>query len=150
MLRPMRIIRFRAVVALGVLLLALALAGCTSATLSGPVAVVQKALELRRDRVSDAKSYAPLFADPDIGAQLAKDSAAATQTPVPAWSDLYVSEETSSSSSVVVVWSRTEKRFKDWPKATVFSLEQTRSVWVIVDAQEASGTLPPAKIAPKP
>ena len=141
----------RAVATVAILLVALALAGCAAGEASGPSAVVQKALELRRDRVSDAKGYTPLFADPDIAAQLAKDSKAATQAPIPEWSTPYVSSEASSTAEVVVVWKpTTEPRFKGWPKATVFSLEQTRSVWVIVDAQEASGTLPPAKGATKP
>jgi hypothetical protein len=128
------------------LVLALAVAGCCAAAPSGPAGVVQQALELRRDRVSDAKRYDALFADSTIGAQLAKDSEAATVSPLPAWSAPYVSEEASASVKVVVVWTATEEpRFKDWPKATVFALQMTKGAWLIVDAETATGTVPPAK-----
>jgi hypothetical protein len=139
--------RLRTLAILAVLLLALALAGCCAAPVpSGPAGVVQKALELRRDRVTDAARYTPLFSDATIGAQLAKDSEAATQAPVPAWSTPYISQEASSSADVVVVWSRgTEPRFKDWPKATLFTLQSAKGVWVIADAQEVTGTVPPAR-----
>jgi hypothetical protein len=113
---------------------------------SGPAGVVQQALELRRDRVGDAKRYDPLFADKTIGAQLAKDSEAASVSPIPAWSAPYVSEEASETAKVVVVWTATdEPRFKDWPKATVFALELQKNAWLIVDAETATGTVPPAK-----
>jgi hypothetical protein len=138
--------RMRALAAACVLVLALAVAGCCAAAPSGPAGVVQQALELRRDRVSDAKRYDALFADSTIGAQLAKDSEAATVSPLPAWSAPYVSEEASASVKVVVVWTATEEpRFKDWPKATVFALQMTKGAWLIVDAETATGTVPPAK-----
>jgi hypothetical protein len=47
---------------------------------------------------------------------------------------------------VVVLWSpTTEPRFRDWPKATVFALQLTKGAWLIVDAETATGTVPPAK-----
>jgi hypothetical protein len=138
--------RPRAAALLAGLLLALAVGGCCAAAPSGPAGVVQQALELRRDRVSDAKRYDALFADPTIGAQLAKDSEVATQTPLPAWSAPYVSEEASASAKVVVMWTASdESRFKEWPKATVFALQLTKDAWLIVDAETATGTVPPAK-----
>jgi hypothetical protein len=119
---------------------------CAPAPSAGPAGVVQQALELRRDRVSDAKRYDALFADSTIGAQLAKDSEAATVSPLPAWSAPYVSEEASASAKVVVAWTASEEpRFKDWPKATVFALQLTKGAWLIVDAETATGTVPPAK-----
>jgi hypothetical protein len=140
--------RTRTLAVLGALALALALTAC-AAKLTGPAGVVQTALELRRDLVSDAKRYDVLFADSTIGAQLAKDSEAATQNPLPEWKPPYVAEEAATSASVVVVWSPgTEARFKEWPKATLFSLEQTAGLWVITDAQVATGTVPPAKAKP--
>jgi hypothetical protein len=128
------------------LVLALFVAGCCAAAPSGPAGVVQQALELRRDRVSDAKRYDALFADATIGAQLAKDSEAATVSPLPTWSPPYVSEESSAAAKVVVLWSPpTEPRVKDWPKATIFALQLTKGAWLIVDAETATGTVPPAK-----
>jgi hypothetical protein len=138
--------RMRALAAVCALVLALAVAGCCAAAPSGPAGVVQQALELRRDRVSDAKRYDALFADATIGAQLAKDSESATVSPLPTWSAPYVSEEASASAKVVVVWTAAEEpRFKDWPKATVFALQMTKGAWLIVDAETATGTVPPAK-----
>jgi hypothetical protein len=138
--------RMRALAAACALVLALSVAGCCAPTPSGPAGVVQQALELRRDRVRDAKRYDALFADSTIGAQLAKDSEAATVSPLPAWSAPYVSEEASASAKVVVVWTATEEpRYKDWPKATVFALQLTKGAWLIVDAETATGTVPPAK-----
>jgi hypothetical protein len=138
-------LRIRTLAALAVVFLALALTGCCAAPApAGPAGVVQKALELRRDRVTDAARYDPLFADATIGAQLAKDSEAATQAPVPAWSTPYISKEASSSADVVVVWVA-EARFKGWPKATLFTLQSVKDAWVIVDAQEVTGTVPPAR-----
>jgi hypothetical protein len=47
---------------------------------------------------------------------------------------------------VVVAWTASEEpRFKDWPKATVFALQLTKGAWLIVDAETATGTVPPAK-----
>jgi hypothetical protein len=138
--------RPRALAVACALVLALAVAGCCAAAPSGPAGVVQQALELRRDRVSDAKRYDPLFADPAIGAQLAKDSETGAGSPLPAWSAPYVSEEASATAKVVVIWSPDgEPRFKDWPKATVFALQLTKGAWLIVDAEAATGTVPPAK-----
>lgn len=139
--------RPRLAAAVGLFVVTLALAACAS-ELSGPAAVVQEVLTMRRDRVTDAKRYDPLFADPKIGAQLAEDSAAATQTPLPPWSTPYVSEESSSSAKVVVVWSSGEERFKDWPKASIFLVQREKGAWVIADAQSATGTVPPPASTP--
>jgi hypothetical protein len=129
-----------------IVVLAVALTSRRAPAPSGPAGVVQQALDLRRDRVGDAKRYDPLFADKTIGAQLAKDSEAATVAPIPAWSPPYISEEASASAKVVVVWTASEEpRFKDWPKATVFALEFQKNAWLIVDAETATGTVPPAK-----
>jgi len=131
---------------------ALTLGACASpaADTASPQGVVARVLELRRDRATDTASYTPYFAEASVATELAKDSTTATRTPLPAWSDPYVSAQTSSTADVVVVWSRSEERFKQWPAATVFALRLEKGAWVIVDAQETTGTTPPAKGASGP
>ncbi len=111
--------------------------------LPAPAAAVQRVLELRRSRSSDASAYAAFFADPEIARALASDAATGSGSPIPGWSVPYVSRSASSSADVVVLWHPSASR-KGWPKANVFTLQRSGASWRITDATEiATGTPPP-------
>lgn len=119
--------------------------------LDPPAEVVQNVLELRRERSADASAYAQYFANVEVAQMLAQDATAtaanATATagsPIPEWNRPYVSEQSSGTASVVVVWKRTPS-FKEWAKATLFNLEGGGATWKIVDAEEISKSIPPPR-----
>ena len=117
--------------------------------LAPPAQAVQEVLELRRDRSSDASAYAEYFVSVDLAQMLAADataSAPATGTagsPIPDWEPPYVSALASDTADVVVRW-KPDAAFPSWAPATVFNLELLREAWKIADAQEITGTAPPA------
>jgi hypothetical protein len=126
---------------------ALTVAGCAeteSEPLHPAAEAVDGALEARASRSTDASDYEPYFSDPAVVEALV-ESARVEETstpPVPEWETPYVSEETSSSAEVVVVWIPSDE-FPDWPAATVFSLTIDED-WFIVDASDvATGPIPP-------
>lgn len=121
---------------------ALVLAGCSTTPSDRHPAVqtVVSVLELRRDAVTDAEKYRPYFADPAVADALAA-SEEATQPPVPAWEEPYVSAESSATAEVVVTW-KASKDFPGWPTATVFMLDLVDAGWVITDAADATGDVP--------
>jgi L-fucose isomerase-like protein len=113
-----------------------------------PVQAVQKVLELRRDRSTDASAYAGFFADMQITKALVREASQASETtssavsPIPGWETPYVSAQATATADVVVVW-KADRRFENWTKATLFSLEETSGRWVIVNAVELSSSVPP-------
>lgn len=117
-------------------------------TLAPPAQAVQDVLELRRERSSDASSYAEYFVSAELAQTLAQDATAsasatgAVRPPIPAWERPYVSAQTSATADVVVRW-KSDASFPDWANATVFELKLLSDSWKIVDAQELTGTAPP-------
>ncbi|MBC7266044.1 MAG: hypothetical protein H5T75_03600 [Coriobacteriia bacterium] len=108
------------------------------------VRAVEALLELRRDDVRDAKAYTRFFEDSAIATALVEPGLVPTDTPrVPRWRDLYVSKAASSTAEVAVVW-KPDDAFKEWPKATVFSLALVDGRWVVVDAREETQAPEPA------
>jgi hypothetical protein len=124
-------------------------AGCKAAApaVDHPAAeTVQRLLELRRDDVRDPEAYAPFFLDSELATALAEGSGEPTGTPrVPEWEAPYVSEESSESVSVAVVW-KADPDFEGWPAVNVFLLSLTDGRWIVVDALEA--TAAPAPLRP--
>ncbi|MDI6843756.1 MAG: hypothetical protein QMC94_05100 [Anaerosomatales bacterium] len=108
------------------------------------VQAIESLLELRRDDVRDAKAYTRFFEDSAIATALVEPGFVPTGTPrVPRWRDLYVSKESSSTAEVAVLW-EPDDAFKEWPKATVFSLALVDGRWVVVDAREETQAPEPA------
>lgn len=137
------------------LLAAMALLGALAALAAGcgivernpkhpAVQAIESLLELRRDDVRDAKAYTRFFEDSAIATALVEPGLVPTGTPrVPRWRDLYVSKAASSTAEVAVVW-KPDDAFKEWPKATVFSLALVDGRWVVVDAREETQAPGPA------
>jgi hypothetical protein len=123
-------------------LVATALTGCQASPESEhpAVAVVRSVLELRTDSNSNADEYRPYFADADVADQLAADSGSG-ESPIPPWTDVYVSAESTESVDVVVIWDVTED-FDDWPTGTVFMVTEAADGWVITDASEVATDVP--------
>jgi predicted small lipoprotein YifL len=123
-----------------------ALAGCGARgpAYEHPAAVtVAELLELRSDDVRDVEAYTPYFLDPAVATALAEPSDVATGTPrVPGWEPPYVSEEASTTASVVVVWKPSEA-FPGWPAANIFRMSLVDDRWVITDAEETSSAPAP-------
>lgn len=136
----------RTCIAVGIALAVFALAGCAARgpAYDHPAAVaVNELLELRADDVRDIEAYAPYFADPEIAAALVEPSQAATGTPrVPAWEAPYVSEETSTTADVVVVWKPSDD-FPDWPAVNILVMSLLDGRWVVADAEETTQAPPP-------
>lgn len=135
--------RFVPLLCLAAIVLA-TLAACGSPAENHPaVKAVEGLLELRRNDVRDPQAYAPYFLESSLATALAESSVETTKSPrVPEWDKLYVSEETSSTAKVVVVWKK-DAAFPDWPLVNIFSLSHQDDRWVVVDAAEATS-------APKP
>ena len=117
-------------------------------TLPAPAQAVQDLLELRRNRSTDASAYAQYFESVDVANSLAQDASAtaettaATRPSIPEWEPPYLSAQASNTADVVVVWV-SDRRFKEWAKATVFNTKRMSGLWKIVDAQEMTSTPPP-------
>lgn len=104
---------------------------------------IQELLELRRADVRDASAYEPYFESRELAATLAEGSNEPTGTPrVPDWESPFVSEETTDTASVAVVW-KADDAFPDWPAVNIFTLTLHQGRWVVIDAAEAT-------VAPKP
>jgi len=132
----------------GLLIAALALTGCSPGgdDLHPAARAVQELLELRVKDVRDAGAYAPYVQESSLASALAEGSDEPTGTPrVPEWETPYVSEATSQTASVVVVW-KASADFPDWPTVNVFLLGLEDDRWVVLDALEA--TAPPEPMAP--
>ena len=129
-----------------VVVFAAMIAGCASAPGEHPaVTVIRELLELRRDDNRDPQAYAEFFLEPDLAAALAEGSGEPTGTPrVPQWEQPYVSEETTDSASVVVIW-KPDDDFEGWPAVNVFSLSLVDERWVVIDAVGATGAPEPLR-----
>ena len=129
-----------------IMLASAALTGCGSLgpAYEHPAAVaVEELLRLRADDVRDAGAYEPYFLDPAVADALVEPSANATGTPrVPDWERPYVSEETSATADVVVVWKPSDD-FPDWPDVNIFVMSLVEDRWVVSDAEEATQAPPP-------
>ncbi len=124
---------------------ALVVGGCAAVPESDHPAVdaISELLELRRDNVRDAEAYAPYFLESSLATALAEGSAEATEGPrVPDWEPPYVSEATSETASVVVIW-KSDPGFLDWPAINIFMLALTDDRWVVIDAIEATAAPEP-------
>lgn len=107
------------------------------------VRTIQQLLELRREDSRDPKAYAPFFLESSLATALAEASEEDTGTPqIPEWETPYLSEETTDTASVVVVW-RPDTAFPDWPKVNIFSLSYLEEQWVVIDAVEATAAPTP-------
>lgn len=117
------------------MLLAISLAGCKTTLKQGsPEAAVQSLLELRSELTTDSAKYAALVATP-MAEALASDSASRTSenAPIPQWNTPKRTEETTAAAKVSVTW-KSDAKFANWAKVTVFSLENIGGRWVVVDA----------------
>lgn len=128
----------RAILAVVCLMLAVSASGCSrGAAYEHPAAkVVQRLLETRQSRSTDASDYAPFFADGALAVQVAAGTAQQSgsgKSPLPGWYRPYVATVTADAADVVVRWRRSEG-FSEWPPATRFSVERLESRWVVIDA----------------
>jgi len=133
------------------LVCALALAGCAAGSDEHPaVTVIRELLELRRADNRDPEAYERFFLEPELAAALAEGSGEPTGTPrVPQWEQPYLSEESTASASVVVVW-KTDDEFEGWPAVNVFSLSLVDERWVVIDAVEATSAPEPLRDTSQP
>ena len=118
------------------------LVGCTHsgiATTHLAATTVAELLALRSAATTDPAAYTPYFADAGIAEQL---GASGAEGAIPGFDTPYVSKLGGSSADVVVRWKDTDA-FPGWPSATVFVMELDDGRWLVVDAVDASGTLPP-------
>ncbi len=141
--------KFHRVVASTLLLAVLLVRGCGAdpATSHPAARTIQKLLELRAKDVRDAKAYAPYFEESALATALAEESTEATGTrQVPPWKAPYVSEETTATASVVVVWEKSAA-FPDWPKANIFAVALREGAWIVIDAIETTSPPEPIKRA---
>lgn len=124
------------------------LAGCAPEGAVHPaVSVIEDLLELRRADSRSAETYAPFFLESSLATALAEPSGDPTGTPrVPLWETPYVSEETSDTASVVVVWKQ-DPDFEGWPGVNVFSVQLLEGAWVVVDAVETTTAPPPLEVS---
>ncbi len=124
------------------LLVAASLAGCGESALKkgSPEAAVQELLVLRSELTTDPAKYAALV-ETSIAEAIAADSRSRseTQAPTPQWNLPQVTTSTADSADVMVRW-KSDAKFKNWPKATVFSLTKTQGRWVVVAAIEATAS----------
>lgn len=119
------------------------LSGCASEPQHPAVTVIEDLLQLRRADSRNAEDYAPYFLESSLATALAEGSGEPTGTPrVPEWEQPYLSEETTSKASVVVVW-KVDPAFEEWPAVNVFSLELVDERWLVVDAIEATSAPEP-------
>lgn len=118
---------------------AVALSGCAG-RLEAPEQVVQDLLVLQSEGSSDASAYARVLADSSVATALASAAQADTGavSPIPQWSEPYISSRTTSTAEVVVVW-RNAEDYPKWSAATIFSTELIDGRWVAVDAIEVEG-----------
>ncbi|MBN1192623.1 MAG: hypothetical protein JXA36_02875 [Coriobacteriia bacterium] len=120
--------------------------GCTSVdpAYDHPAAkITEEVLQLRRDDVRDAEAYLPYFENAELARAFSYGSEAEPGTPrVPEWEPPYVSEETSDTADVVVVW-KPGHDFPDWPAVNIFKTRLTDGHWVLVDAVEATSAPEP-------
>ena len=133
----------RSVVRALVLLAAVALAGTVAACAPGqpepastPVAGVERLLELRAERSTDASAYAEVVADPQLAFELVSSARAeseATSSPTPRWEPPYESSRTAEEAQVVVVWVP-DGDHEGWPIATVFTMLLVDGDWRAADA----------------
>ncbi len=118
------------------LTLAVALSGCAG-QLEAPEQAVQDLLVLQAEGSSDASAYAKVLADSAVATALASAAKEETgdESPIPQWSEPYISTRTTSTAEIVVVW-RNAEDFPKWSAATIFSTELIDGRWVAVDAME--------------
>lgn len=128
------------------LALAAVIVGCAAPSSESDhpaIEAIQELLELRREDSRDPEAYAPFFKESSLATSVAEGSDEETGTPqVPEWEPLYLSEETTSSASVVVRW-KSDDDFPDWPAVNVFLLSLVEDRWVVVDAIEATSAPEP-------
>lgn len=129
-----------------------AIGGCSPDAVqqeSSPVETVERLLELRADRSTEASAYAEVVVDPQVALDLASSAEAeaeATTTPTPAWEPPYEASREAATASVVVRWVP-DADHPDWPVATTFTVDLARGVWRVSDAVEvfsATDVPPPA------
>ncbi len=117
-------------------------AGCSPAGETAPdhlaARTVQEVLEVRARRSTDIADYEPYFRGQDVPQRLVENARAeegAGITPTPEWETPAVSEERTSSVTVLVVWIPSEDH-PGWALTTEFLLEKEGDRWVITDAIE--------------
>lgn len=124
------------------------LAGCTSTVQEprSPASSVDALLLLRQERSTDASAYAQYVAAPETAAELARSSAEETvgAAPTPAWEPPYVSAQSESTATVIVVW-KSREAYPGFPVATEWSLERIDGRWRATDARaiEETAGIPP-------
>lgn len=126
--------------------LAATVVGCAASSSESEhpaIKAIQQLLELRREDNRDPEAYAPFFSESSVATAVAEGSGESTGTPkVPEWEPLYLSEETTSSASVVVRW-KSDDDFPEWPEVNIFMLSLVDDRWVVVDAIEATSAPEP-------
>ncbi len=116
-----------------------AVVGCAPTTpevAGSPVDSVERLLELRAERSTDASAYAEVLVDPQVALDFAASAEAeqeATTTPTPEWETPYESSRETTAASVVVVWIP-DANHADWPVATVFEVQLLEGTWRAADA----------------
>jgi hypothetical protein len=138
--------------AIAVLLAAVSLTACAPAPgTDHPAArTVERLLQLRAARSTDAAAYASLVAESEIASALvdAAGPASSTVAPIPDWQAPYVSSVTSSTAEVVVVW-RTSSAHVGWAAATAFATVRKGDAWAVSDARDLSaGEVPKPLVSP--
>jgi hypothetical protein len=138
--------------AIAVLLAAVSLTACAPAPgTDHPAArTVERLLELRAERSTDGAAYAAVVADSEVASALVEAArlASSTVAPTPDWEAPYVSNVSSSTAEVVVVW-RASSAHADWSAATVFAAVRRGDGWAVTDAREAtSGAIPKPLASP--
>lgn len=114
-----------------------------SATDHPAAQTVGELLKIRRKDVRDPEAYAPYFLESSLATALAESSEEATGEPrVPLWETPYVSEETPTTASVVVVW-KADAAFEGWPALNIFLMSLEDDRWVVIDAIEATSAPEP-------
>jgi hypothetical protein len=120
----------------------LALAVVAGAGQGGPASTVDHLLTLRNQRSQDATAYAH-YVNEEVANALIKDAARSdpAKPALPAWERPSVTEESSASAEVTVVWKKSAQ-FAKWPKRTIFLLQKSDGVWKVVDArvEDADGS----------
>lgn len=99
---------------------------------------VHELLELRAENSTDTAAYLRHVESTALAEALAQDSASRTETqsPTPDWETPEVTKETTSGAEVTVRW-KEDKDFPEWPKSTIFTLQEIDGRWIVVDAQDS-------------
>lgn len=117
-----------------------------AAVMNPAARTIERLLEVRAEASADASAYAGFFSSPSLALALASDEEEREddRSPIPKWREPYASALATPSARVVVRWKK-ERRFEDWPVATVFGLTYVNGRWLIEDASTVAqgGEIPP-------